>query len=363
MINLKSIFLRKFDWLLLVAVLVLIAVGLSAIYSVDLSHGEELIYFPTQVLALGLGLGLLILAAFMHVSFYRGSVKLVYIFSLLLLVLVLFFGVNVRGTTGWFRVFGFSFQPAEFAKVALVLFLAWWISQHGRRFEKSQFIISSGIITFLLAGLIMLQPDLGSALVLLGTWFGLLFMTVKKKRYIIGLILIGIVVFVSAWGLLFKDYQKERILTFIDPARDPLGAGYNVTQSVIAIGSGNFWGRGLGFGSQSQLHFLPEAQTDFIFSVIAEELGFLGASLVLVLYFIILWRLLKIAGRSRDEFSTYLVLGILFLFLVQMLVNIGGATGFLPVTGVTLPFVSYGGSSMLINLLLVGIALSVSRST
>jgi len=363
MINLKSIFLRKFDWLLLVAVLVLIAVGLSAIYSVDLSHGEELIYFPTQVLALGLGLGLLILAAFMHVSFYRSSVKLVYIFSLLLLVLVLFFGVNVRGTTGWFRVGGFSFQPAEFAKVALVLVLAWWIAKHGRRFEKPQFIISSGIVTFLLAGLIMLQPDLGSALVLLGTWFGLLFMTVKKKRYIIGLILIGIVVFVSAWGLLFKDYQKERIFTFIDPARDPLGAGYNVTQSVIAIGSGNFWGRGLGFGSQSQLHFLPEAQTDFIFSVIAEELGFLGASLVLVLYFIILWRLLKIAGRSRDEFSTYLVLGILFLFLVQMLVNIGGATGFLPVTGVTLPFVSYGGSSMLINLLLVGIALSVSRST
>jgi rod shape determining protein RodA len=362
MLNIKTQVIKNIDWMLVVVVLVLVSISLSAIYSVDLSKGSTLDYFPTQFIALLIGLVAMSVAAFVHVSFYRNSAKLIYIAALALLVLVLFFGITVRGTTGWFRLAGFSFQPAEFAKVALVIFMAWLISRYGRRFDKPQFVVATGLFTLILAGLIMLQPDLGSALVLGGVWFGMLFLTGTKKRYIAGLIGIFVVVSIFSWVFVFKDYQKDRILTFVDPARDPLGSGYNVMQSVIAIGSGNFFGRGLGFGSQSQLHFLPEAQTDFIFSVIGEELGFLGTAVLLILYFIILWRLLRIARQSQDDFRAYLVLGILLLFLVQMIVNIGGATGFLPVTGVTLPFVSYGGSSLVINLLLIGIALSAARS-
>lgn len=353
--------LKNYDWVLTIVVFILAAVGLAAIYSVDLSRGEELVYFPTQLIALGIGLVIFITASSMQVSFYRSIAKPAYILALLLLLVVLFFGVTIRGTTGWFRVAGYSFQPVEFAKVALAIFLGWWISRHGRRFDRWQFVFTSGFITALPVVLVMLQPDLGSALVLAGVWFTLLFLTGTKKRYIIALVGVLILVSVLSWMFLLKDYQKDRFLTFVDPERDPLGAGYNVTQSIIAIGSGQLQGRGLGFGSQSQLHFLPEAQTDFIFSVIAEELGFVGVFVVLLLYFILLWRLIKIARQANDDFTAYTSAGIASLFFIQIVFNIGGSTGLLPVTGVTLAFLSYGGSSLIINFLLIGIAQSVAR--
>jgi rod shape determining protein RodA len=168
--------------------------------------------------------------------------------------------------------------------------------------------------------------------------------------------------FFIGWTFLFEPYQKERILTLSDPTRDPLGSGYNVIQSMIAIGSGNFLGRGLGFGSQSQLHFLPEAQTDFIFSVIAEELGFIGVTLVMVLFLFLILRLVWLAGNCRDDFSSFVILGVAVLFLTQIIVNVGAATGILPVTGVTLPFLSYGGSSLIINFMLIGLVQSMIRS-
>lgn len=353
--------LRKFDWILISAVLVLVAISLSAVYSIDLSRGEDLVFFPTQAIAFGLGFLAMLAAGFLRSSVYRQGAKIIYIFSLLALLAVLFFGQTIRGTTGWFKFGGFSFQPAEFAKVALIIFSAWWISRQGRRFERSQFVVSSGLLAFLPAVLIMLQPDLGSAVVLCGIWFGLLFITGTKKRFVFGLLAIFLAVSIFGWFFFLKDYQKDRLLTFLDPQLDPLGAGYNVSQSIIAIGSGQLVGRGLGFGSQSQLHFLPEAQTDFIFSVIAEELGLVGVVILLGLYFLILWRLLKLAQKADDEFCSYLIVGVILLFFIQLLVNVGGAIGFLPVTGVTLPFVSYGGSSLIINLLLVGVAQSAAR--
>lgn len=338
------------------------SVGLAAIYSVDLSRGENLSFFPTQAMAMGIGLIVFFIASFIRVTFYRAASRLVYSIALLLLVAVLLFGETVHGTTGWFRISGFSFQPAEFAKLALILFLAWWISKQGRNFTSPKFIIGTGIFTLLLVILILLQPDFGSTLILCGIWFGLLLLTGTKKRYIILLVSIVVVSFLISWLFLFKDYQKERFSTFLHPSYDPLGAGYNVSQSIIAVGSGKILGRGLGFGSQSQLHFLPEAQTDFISAVIAEELGFIGISIVLALYFLLIWRLLCIASNGRDDFGVYTVLGILLLFFLQVLVNIGGALGLMPLTGVTLPFLSYGGSSLIINFLLLGIVESVFRS-
>ncbi|MFA5813763.1 MAG: rod shape-determining protein RodA [Patescibacteria group bacterium] len=355
--------LRNYDWLLVTVVFVLAAIGLSAIYSVDLSRGEELVFFPTQVIAFVIGVIVLFVAASIHMVVYQSYAWLVYIIGLCSLAGVLFFGVTIRGTTGWFSFAGFSFQPAELAKVALVLILGKLISRYGRRFDKPQFVVITGAVTILFAGLILLQPDLGSALVFFSVWFGILLLTGVKKRFILSLLIILAIGFISSWFFLFQEYQKNRFLTFIDPDRDPLGAGYNVTQSVIAIGSGQLAGRGLGFGSQSQLHFLPEAQTDFIFSVIAEELGFVGIFFVLSFFFFLLWRLIRIASMSRSEFGVYTVLGIVLLFFVQIIFNVGGAAGLLPITGLTLPFVSYGGSSLIVNCLLIGVALSINNSS
>lgn len=337
-------------------------VGLAAIYSVDLSRGDTLDFFPTQAIALIMGLVAILVMANIHISFFESYSRLIYLLALVLLVAVLIFGTTIRGTTGWFRIAGFSFQPAEFAKLALIVFLGWRIARQARQFDRWQFVAASGFMTALFAGLIMAQPDLGSAIILIGIWFGLILLSGTKKRYIFALVGTALFVFVISWFFLLKDYQKDRLLTFMNPGHDPLGAGYNVTQSIIAVGSGKIFGRGLGFGSQSQLHFLPEAQTDFIFSVIGEELGFIGVNILLVVFTILLWRLVYIAKNCTNDFSAYTVLGVALLFLFQMIVNIGAAIGLLPVTGVTLPFVSYGGSSILINMLLIGIVESAAVS-
>jgi len=355
--------LKDYDWFLATVVFILSAIGLISIYSVDLSRGEDLYYFPTQLTALIIGFFLMLIAGGTHINFYRYSALIFFIFAVILLVAVLFFGVSVRGTTGWFRLAGFSFQPVEAAKVGLIIFLAWWVDRHNRHFDRWQFVLTSGLIALFVVLPVMFQPDLGSALVLLSIWLLLLLIVGTKKRYIFFLFISFLTIACFFWFLLLKDYQKDRLLIFLYPESDPLGSGYNVTQSIIAIGAGNFFGRGLGFGSQSQLHFLPEAQTDFIFSVIAEELGFVGVTIVISLYFLIFWRLLKIAQKAKNDFSAYLVIGIFSLFFIQLTFNLGGATGLLPVTGVTLPFLSYGGSSLIINYFLLGIAESVYRSS
>ncbi len=357
-----KVFVQKFDWILLLLVFLVISIGLAAIYSVDLSRGANLIYFPTQITALILGLIAMIIGANIHISIYKRSAKLGLAVAVILLVAVLFFGTTVRGTTGWFRFGGFSFQPAEIAKLAFVLFMAYWMDLYHRQFFRWQFVVSSGLVVMTIIGLIMLQPDLGSGFLIGATWFGFLLVSNTKKRYIFSIIGAGIFATLIGWFFLFKPYQKDRLMTFVNPNIDPLGSGYNVTQSIIAIGSGNFFGKGLGFGSQSQLHFLPEAQTDFIFSAIGEELGFVGIFVLLTLITLILWRMLMIAHLANNDFKSYLVVGIALLLFVQTVVNIGGSIGVLPVTGVPLPFVSYGGSSLLLNLFLIGMVEAVVLS-
>ncbi|MBT4153758.1 MAG: rod shape-determining protein RodA [Candidatus Magasanikbacteria bacterium] len=351
--------LRSYDWFLTIVVLILMMIGLSAVYSVDLSKGTELTFVPRQLMSAAIALAVFFIAGSIHVSRYESLARIAYLGSLLALVGVLIFGVTVNGTRGWFRLAGFSFQPAEFAKVSLIFLMGWLIARQGRRFDEWQFVVSSGLATAFLGGLILLQPDLGSAAILFAIWFGLLYLTGAKKRYLLGLVMVFITLLVLGWMFFFQDYQRGRFMAFLDPETSEYG--YNVRQSIIAIGAGQFYGRGLGFGSQSQLHFLPEAQTDFIFAVIGEELGFIGTSLLLVLYVLMCWRLIATAKLAKDDFDAYVVLGIALLFAVHLLINVGGATGMLPVTGVTLPFVSYGGSSLIINMFLLGVVQSVYR--
>jgi rod shape determining protein RodA len=359
----KIFLLRQYDLILIILVFILLVFSFASIYSIDLSRGESLTYFPTQLLALSIGMVALVIASRFHMTFYRAISKSTYVISFILLIAVLIFGDSIRGTTGWFRFGSLSFQPAEFAKLAIILTMGTVICRQGRRFDKLQFVIASGFLSIVFIFLILLQPDLGSALVLGGIWFGLIVLSGVKKRYIFAVLVLVIITFLFAWNYVFKPYQKDRLTVFVHPEEELLGAGYNVNQSIIAIGAGRLFGRGLGFGSQSQLHFLPEAQTDFIFSVIAEELGFVGTFVVLSLYTLLLLRLVKIAKSCRDDFGSYLVLGIVLLFFIQIIFNIGATTGLLPVTGLTLPFMSYGGSSLIINLLLIGVVESVARSS
>jgi len=358
----RFFFWRQFDWILITVVFILSFIGLAAMYSVDLSRGQVESFFGTQIIAFFLGVIVMIIASMQHASAYRISARLMFILAIVLLVLVLLIGVTVRGTTGWFRLAGFSFQPVEFAKVVFILFLAWWADKYKRRFYSWHFVVSSALFTFLPMILVFLQPDFGSAIIFASLWFGILIIAKTRLRYLFSVIGVGVGVLVIGWFFLFAPYQKERLLTFIQPEREPLGAGYNVTQSIIAVGAGQWIGRGLGFGSQSQLHFLPEAQTDFIFAVIGEELGFVGAVVVLALYLLLFWRLLRLALLSENDFSSFAILSVVLLFFVQTAINIGATLGLLPVTGVTLPFISAGGSSLLMNFFLIGIVQSLGRS-
>ncbi len=350
---------RSFDWLLFLAVFFLIAFGLMAIYSVDLSRGSELFYFKKQLVALSLGLLLLFIASLNQYTFFKTYARWFYFFSIILLITVLIFGQNIRGTTGWFYFLGLSFQPVELTKVGVILMLSYVISNFGRQFERARFFFGTLLLTLLPIFFIMLQPDLGSAILIGAIWFILMFLTGARKTFIFGFILLFIAMAVFSWFFLFKDYQKDRLMNFINPTHDPLGSGYNVLQSTIAVGSGGLFGRGLGFGSQSQLRFLPETQTDFVFSVIAEELGFLGVSVLLILFLIIFWRLISLISKTNNDFIALTVSGVAALFFSQFFINIGANVGLLPVTGVTLPFVSSGGSSLMMNLLLIGIVESM----
>ncbi|MDD3006968.1 MAG: rod shape-determining protein RodA [Candidatus Pacebacteria bacterium] len=353
-------YIGKIDKVLFSAVLLLVVVGLITIFSVSYSGGgADFVNFEKQVLFALIGFAGMFFVASLDYRMLKNYSGAFYVLMLLLLVAVLFLGSVIRGTTGWFDLGYFSLQPAEFAKVVMIIVLAKSLSELGNYSRITKKILVSGIYMAFPVGLILLQPDLGSSLVIVFIWFCLLCVFGLKKKQIIFFTLLGALTSVASWIFVLQDYQKNRILTFIDPQMDPLGRGYNVIQSMVAIGSGSFWGKGLGHGSQSQLNFLPEKHTDFIFAVIAEEMGFIGGALVLVLFAIIFYRLFVIAEEAQDNFGKLLVLGTVFLLIFHMLINIGMNMGIMPVTGIPLPFVSYGGSSLIAFMLVIGVVQSV----
>lgn len=352
--------LRGFDWVLFLSTLLLVCFGLAAIYGVTLSQeNPDWGNLTKQLIALGVGLALFLLITFLDYQVLRVYARWFYAAGLLPLVAVLLIGSTIRGTKGWFSFGGFSFQPVELAKIAVIIFLAYYFSRQERPFNQFKYIIISGLAVLLPFALTVFQPDFGSALVLFFIWLGLI-LIIGLKRYQWALfIAIGVLAFVISWNFIFAPYQKDRIMTFMDPMSDPLGSGYNVTQSIIAIGSGGWIGQGLSFGSQSQLKFLPEAQTDFVFAVIAEELGFLGVALLLLLFGIIFYRLYRAAKKCRDDFSLFIIIGVMAMLFCQLLMNVGMNLGLAPVTGITLPLVSYGGSSLIFILLALGMIESI----
>ena len=355
---------RSSDWFFVFAIFTLILFGLSAIYSVELSQqGSGFFNMKKQLIAAVIASGIFVAIANSNYKLLRNYSVLLYLVGVVLLVTVLFLGTNVRGATGWF-VFGlFSFQPVEFMKVALAVALATYFSRRARPEFGLRELFESLVIAGVPAGLTLLQPDLGSASILMGMWFVIVLFAGVRLRYVVSLLLIGAILATLAWNFTFAEYQKARILTFVNPGYDTLGQGYNVNQAIIAIGSGGLFGRGLGFGSQSQLKFLPESQTDFIFAVIAEELGFIGVCLVLGAFTLLIYRIFMYARMSRDDFPAYLLVVIAGLLALQIFVNVGMNLGLFPVTGIGLPLVSYGGSSLVFLMMLLGVVMSIALRT
>ena len=352
-------YLKQFDWFLFLASLFLVGVGMAAILSTTWGNENLNVIFNKQIIAAMIGIALVFLLAFFNYQTLANYSYIIYAITLLVLIAVLVFGQEIRGTKGWFNFGFFQFQPAELAKVALLIILSKYFSGISGKPSRIQYILISGIITIIPIGLIMIQPDLGSALILLSLWIFMLLTSGIKKEYVAGLVACGFFVIWLAWSFMLASYQKERILSFVNPMSDPLGAGYHMIQSKIAVGSGQFLGRGLGHGTQSQLNFLPDQHTDFIFAVVAEELGFIGACLLLFLLLFLLFRIIKIAKSARNEFGLMLALGSCILFLTQILINVGMNVGILPVAGVPLPFVSYGGSALIFSLVVIGILESI----
>ncbi len=356
--------LRPADGLAFAAMVVLTLVGMAAIYSVALSQTPtDFLSLKKQVVSLALGGTFYLFAANANYRLLRGYALALYGGGLLLLLAVLVLGSTVRGTTGWFYLGPVSFQPVEVMKPVLAIALAAYFSRRARRQFGFRELVESAAIAAVPVLMVLAQPDLGSAAILMGIWAIVVLFAGMPKRYTATLLVLLAATSVIAWHSLLAPYQKARIMTFVDPSSDPLGQGYNVTQAVIAVGAGGWTGRGLGFGSQSQLKFLPESQTDFIFAVVAEELGFVGVSLVLGLWLLIFWRVLSRAGKTGDAFASYLLVGLGASLLCQTLIHAGMNLGVLPVTGLGLPLVSYGGSSLMFTLLMLGVAESVSRAS
>ncbi len=348
--------LRRFDWLLIGALLLLISIGLLSLFS--LSAVSAFPFFRRQLVWAAIGLSALVAASFVDFRLFRTqsvAVLLLYGVAIALLASVLLISLKVRGIEAWLRVGGVQIQPVEFAKLALVVLLAKFFSRRHAEIYRVRHLAISGLYVLLPAGLVLAQPDVGSAAVLIAIWAAVVcFSGIRLRHLVLLLVLAGLAGWIG-WNFGLHEYQKARVISFFDPYRDPRGAGYQMLQSMIAVGSGQTWGKGLGYGSQSHLNFLPEAETDFIFAAFAEEWGFAGTLVVLSLFGVVLWRIIATGQRASDNFSRLYAIGFATLIFVQMFIHVGMNMGVMPITGLPLPFVSYGGSSLISLLIGVGV--------
>lgn len=351
--------IRRIDWVLVVSTVLLVSIGLAMLFSITLNTEQPHIEkFYRQLLSFGIGLVVLVVMTAVEYRYLRSYAWVIYGASLALLIGVLIFGITLRGTTGWFRFFSVTFQPVELVKVLIIVVLSRYFADHADDAGSWRVIVTSGAIVAAPVALVIAQHDLGSALVPIIIWAAYLVFFRTSWRRLLAIAGCFAVIAVLGWFTL-QGYQRDRILTFINPNRDPLRSGYNVRQAIVAIGSGNLFGRGLGLGTQSQLNFLPTQETDFIFAVIAEELGLVGVLVLLSLFVSFLLRMTRALSNIRDPFGAFLLIGLLALFGSEIVMNIAGNVGLLPLTGIPLPFLSYGGSALISSLLAVGIALGV----
>lgn len=356
--------MKKIDKILLISVIILSLFGLLMIYSsssiwATYKYNNPYKYLKSQAIFLILGYFIIFITSKVDYHLYKKYSNHILIISIILLILVLIPGIGTirNGSRSWFGIGSFGIQPSEFAKLGLIIFTSKYLTRNKIKDIKSS-VLPILLIVLLIFGLIMLQPDFGTGVIIVITIVALLFVSGVNMSFFIkiGLLgLIGVVILV-----IIAPYRLERITSFLNPWKDPLGSGFQIIQSMYAIGPGGLLGMGL--GNSIQKHFyLPEPQTDFIFSIISEELGFAGILIVTTLFITIIYRSITISIKQEDNFAKYLSFGITFSLAFQTLLNLMVVVGLIPVTGVTLPFLSYGGSSLLISLLSIGIVLNISK--
>ena len=395
----------KFDLALFLSMVGLLIFGLVAIYSSTLHHPTASGNFNKQIIAAGIALVFFFIMYSIPTSYFKDTSVYVYLFAIFLLLLVLVVGRKVSGARSWISIGGFGFQPSEFAKLATIFMLSSFLSKSSTNVDSLLDIGKYLAIGLIPVGLILVEPDLGSSFVffafmlMLLYWKGIslfgLYVVLAPPLVAIAS-LFGVYSFIAALVLVFallfyfkpdiisgvsifainlafgffvdyvykalSEHQQTRIRSFIDPNADPLGAGYNSIQAKVAIGSGGILGKGFLHGNQTQLQFIPEQWTDFIFCVIGEEFGFIGSIIILVLFIILFMRILKIATSTKDEFISLLIVGIFTVYLIHFTINIGMTIGLMPVIGIPLPFVSYGGSSLIMNMGMMGIVANIYRT-
>jgi rod shape determining protein RodA len=355
---LRSLF-SGFDVLLFGAAFALTLLGLVTMYSYQ---GDNL-YFNRQVIWIGVALCLMCVALIPDYRFLRigNTTFALFLFFAFLLVLVLFIGEVTLGAQSRFNFGFFSLQPADPAKLVLIAVLAKYFSKRHEHIGDFKHIIVSGLYTFVFFGLVFIQPDFGSAIILFLIWFLLVLVAGIKLKHLLIVCVLGALAFGGMWQFVFLDYQKDRIMTFLNPLADIQGTGYNAYQSTVAVGSGQLLGKGIGYGTQSKLQFLPEYETDFIFAAFAEEWGLVGVSFLFALFGIVIWRLLRHAIRAATNFERLFATGVAILIMSHFFVHIGMNIGVLPVTGTTVPFLSYGGTHLMTEFLGIGIVMAMSR--
>ncbi len=355
-----------FDWSFFVVMFITLGISLLTIYSVTSATPPSITQMPLYLKQFfWILLGLIVFLFFATVD-YHETIRFaypLYIFTVILLILVLAIGPSIQGAQRWIKIGTFTFQPSELVKVSTLLFLAKYFSDHpsSQGLNIQRLFAPAGLL-LVPTLLILKQPDLGTALAILSIFFSIVFVIGLRSKFLIYLSLLSLMIipFVGQilWGGL-KQYQQDRITTFLNPAADPMGTGWHIIQSKIAIGSAGFWGKGMGGGTQSQLKFLPERATDFIFAVFSEEWGFRGIVVLFILFAFLCWWGIDVANKSKDLLGVLIAVGAIGLISYYFLVNVGMVLGVLPVVGVPLPFVSYGGSAMITNLGLLGLLLNI----
>lgn len=352
--------LRRFDWLLLGAVFLLVAIGLTSLFSLSGVRGTH--FFERQLVWTGVGIVFLLASSMADFRIFRtqtAAVVALYVVAIVLLSAVLLVSPRVRGIRAWLQFGGIALQPVELAKLSLSVLLAKFFSKRHIEIYRIRHVVIAGLYLAVPMLLVLAQPDPGSAVVLIAIWVAAVLFSGMRRRHFFVLMGVGAVAAAVAWQFVLLPYQKARITSFLDPYRDPQGAGYQMIQSMIAVGSGRVWGKGLGYGSQSHLHFLPEPHADFIFAAYTEEWGFVGSTLLLGLLATVLIRIIRIGSRARDNFSRIYTICFAAFIFSQSFIHIAMNMGLMPITGITLPFVSYGGSSLVTLMIGIGIVQNI----
>lgn len=353
-------FFRRIDWLLVLFILPILSAGLVTMKSFVPGVSEEN-FFGKQIIWISVSLVVFFIFSFIDFRFLKRTDILVtlFLFFSFLLLLLFVLGHASHGARSWFSFGFFSFQPSDMMKLVVILILAKYFSRRHVEIRNIKHIFISGVYALIPFLLVFFHPDFGSAIIIFFIWFGMTLVSGISKRHLAMVGIGGLVAFIILWTSVFAPYQKARIANFMNPLANIHGTGYNALQSTIAVGSGQVLGKGLGFGTQSRLKFLPEYQTDFVFAAFSEEWGFIGSVLILILFGLVIWRILHNAYLGASNFEMLYGMGVAIFFMSHIFINIGMNIGILPVTGITLPFMSYGGSHLMTEFMALGILMSL----